>query len=180
MARRPHRPARDVNNYVIASTGELTPPGRLYGQKVPGPGALDVRHHLQSGMRRLIGSSSAGYPSPRSGVPHAGGRRQPPVGMEQTLRGAKLEGRRRDQVEVTDEGMSRPGTSSFATARPPPPAPRLRPHAVLRLDVVDWLELVSGKTSGGELLFGGRMSIEGDETKVVSVLSHLDREHQPF
>jgi hypothetical protein len=39
---------------------------------------------------------------------------------------------------------------------------------VLRLDVVDWLELVSGKTSGGELLF------------VVSVLSHLDREHQPF
>jgi predicted lipid carrier protein YhbT len=54
------------------------------------------------------------------------------------------------------------------------------PHAVLRLDVLDWLALVSGKTSGGELLFGGRMSIEGDEAKVVSVLSHLDREHQPF
>jgi putative sterol carrier protein len=103
-------------------------------------------------------------------------------GMEQTLRGAKLEGL--DAVirmEVTDgrqvaswDVIIRDGTATTAGAN------GSEPHAVLRLDVVDWLELVSGKTSGGELLCGGRMSIEGDETKVVSVLSHLDREHQPF
>lgn len=184
MARRPHRPARDVNNYVIASTGELTPARTPhYGQKVPGPGVLDVRRHLQSGMRRLIGSLGR-VPEPavrraaHTRVAVAGYR----WGMEQTLRGAKLEGL--DAVirmEVTDgrhvaswDVIIRDGTATTAGAN------GSEPHAVLRLDVVDWLELVSGKTSGGELLFGGRMSIEGDETKVVSVLSHLDREHQPF
>jgi hypothetical protein len=71
--------------------------------------------------------------------------------MEQTLRGAKLEGV--DAVirmEVTDGGH-----------------------------VASW-DVISGKTSGGELLFGGRLSIEGDESKVVSLVGHLDREHQPF
>jgi hypothetical protein len=174
-----------VNNYVIASTGELTPARTPhYGQKVPGPGALDVRHHLQSGMRRLIGSLVGRVPEPavrraaHTPAAVAGYR----WGMEQTLRGAKLEGV--DAVirmEVTDGGqvaswdvIIRDGTATTAGAD------GSEPHAVLRLDVVDWLELVSGKTSGGELLFGGRMSIEGDEAKVVSVLSHLDREHQPF
>jgi predicted lipid carrier protein YhbT len=51
---------------------------------------------------------------------------------------------------------------------------------VVRVDVVDWLALVSGKTSGGELLFSGRLSIDGDESRVVALLGHLDREHQPF
>ena len=185
MARRPLRPGRDVNSYVIASTGELTPARTPhYGQKVPGPGPLDVRRHLQSGMRRLIGSLVGRVPEPavrraaHTPAAVAGYR----WGMEQTLRGAKLEGV--DAVirmEVTDGGhvaswdvIIRDGTATTAGAN------GSEPHAVLRLDVVDWLELISGKTSGGELLFGGRMSIEGDETRVVSVLSHLDREHQPF
>jgi predicted lipid carrier protein YhbT len=102
--------------------------------------------------------------------------------MEQTLRGAKLDGV--DAVirmEVTDGGhvaswdvIVHDGTATTAGAN------GSEPHAVVRVDVVDWLALISGKTSGGELLFGGRLSIEGDESKVVSLVGHLDREHQPF
>jgi hypothetical protein len=83
--------------------------------------------------------------------------------------------------EVTDgdqvaswEVIVRDGTATTAGAN------GSEPHAVVRIEVVDWLALNSGKTSGGELLFRGRLSIEGDESKVVSLLSELDREHQPF
>ena len=85
------------------------------------------------------------------------------------------------RMEVTDgdqvaswEVIVHDGTATTAGANDS------EPHAVVRVDVVDWLALISGKTSGGELLFGGRLSIEGDESKVVSLLSHLDPEHQPF
>jgi hypothetical protein len=174
-----------VHNYVVAATGELTPARTPhYGQKVPRPRALDVRHNLQSGMRRLIGSLVGRVPEPTlrrvadTPVAVAGYR----WGMEQTLRGAKLEGI--DAVirmELTDgdqiaswDVIVRDGT---ATTTGPNGS---EPDAVVRVDVVDWLALVAGKTSGGELLFGGRLLIDGDESKVVSLLGHLDREHQPF
>jgi alkanesulfonate monooxygenase SsuD/methylene tetrahydromethanopterin reductase-like flavin-dependent oxidoreductase (luciferase family) len=185
MARRPRPPDRDVHSYVVATTGELTPARTPhYGQKVPSPRALDVRHNLQSGMRRLIGSLVGRVPERTlrrvADTPAAvAGFRW---GMEQTLRGAKLDGV--DAVirmELTDgdhvaswDVIVRDGT---ATTTGPNGS---EPHAVVRIDVVDWLALVAGRTSGGELLFGGRLLIDGDESKVVSLLGHLDREHQPF
>jgi alkanesulfonate monooxygenase SsuD/methylene tetrahydromethanopterin reductase-like flavin-dependent oxidoreductase (luciferase family) len=185
VARRARPPARDVDNYVVATTGELTPARTpRYGQAVPRPGPLDVRHNLQGGMRRLIGSLVGRVPESTlrrvADTPAAvAGYRW---GMEQALRGARLEGidavirmelGNRDDVASWDV-IVRDGTATTAAAN------GAKPHAVVRVDVVDWLALVSGKTSGGELLFGGRLSIDGDESKVVSLLGHLDREHQPF
>jgi predicted lipid carrier protein YhbT len=185
VARRPRPPARDVDNYVIATTGELTPARTpRYGQAVPRPGPLDVRHNLQGGMRRLIGSLVGRVPESTlrrvADTPAAvAGYRW---GMAQALRGAKIEGidavirielGNRDDVASWDV-IVRDGTATTA------PANGAEPHAVVRVDVIDWLALVSGKTSGGELLFADRLSIDGDESKVVSLLGHLDREHQPF
>jgi predicted lipid carrier protein YhbT len=79
----------------------------------------------------------------------------------------------RDDVASWDV-IVRDGTATTAAAD------GAEPHAVVRVDVVDLLALVSGKTSGGELLFSGRLSIDGDESRVVALLGHLDREHQPF
>jgi predicted lipid carrier protein YhbT len=135
-------------------------------------------------MRRLIGSLVGRVPEPV--VRRVGDTSAALVayrwGMEQTLRGAKLEGV--DAVirmEVTDDDrvaawelIVRDGIATTSAAN------GSEPHAVVRVDVVDWLALVSGKTSGGELLFDGRLSIEGDESKVVSLLGQLDGEHQPF
>jgi alkanesulfonate monooxygenase SsuD/methylene tetrahydromethanopterin reductase-like flavin-dependent oxidoreductase (luciferase family)/predicted lipid carrier protein YhbT len=185
VARRARPPARDVDNYVIATTGELTPARTpRYGQAVPRPSPLDVRHNLQGGMRRLIGSLVGRVPESTlrrvADTPAAvAGYRW---GMEQALRGAKLEGidavirmelSNRDDVASWDV-IVRDGTATTAAAD------GAEPHAVVRVDVVDWLALVSGKTSGGELLFSGRLSIDGDESRVVALLGHLDREHQPF
>ena len=90
MARRPGPPLRDVDNYVIATTGELTPARTPhYGQKVPRPRPLDLRHNLQSGMRRLVGSLVGRVPErvvrriADTPAAVAGYR----WGMEQTLRG---------------------------------------------------------------------------------------------
>jgi alkanesulfonate monooxygenase SsuD/methylene tetrahydromethanopterin reductase-like flavin-dependent oxidoreductase (luciferase family)/predicted lipid carrier protein YhbT len=185
MDRRPCPPPRDVKNYVIATTGELTPARTPhYGQKVPRAQPFDVRRNIQRGMRRLIGSLVGRVPEPV--VRRVGDTSAALVayrwGMEQTLRGAKLEGV--DAVirmEVTDDDrvaawelIVRDGIATTSAAN------GSEPHAVVRVDVVDWLALVSGKTSGGELLFDGRLSIEGDESKVVSLLGQLDGEHQPF
>jgi alkanesulfonate monooxygenase SsuD/methylene tetrahydromethanopterin reductase-like flavin-dependent oxidoreductase (luciferase family) len=185
LDRRPIPVTRSVESYVITTTGELTPARTPhYGQAVPRMGGFDFQRSVQSGMRKLIGSLVSRVPEgvvrkvADSQVAVAGYR----WGMEQQLRGANL-GKINTviRIELTDgeavhawDVIVRDGKAT--TASPD----GLEPEAVMRVDVVDWLSLVSGKVSGGELLFGGRLVLEGDEARVVSVLGQLDAEHQIF
>jgi predicted lipid carrier protein YhbT len=102
--------------------------------------------------------------------------------MEQALRGARLDGvdavirmevTNGDQVQAWDV-VVRKGKATTAVPQ------GVEPQAVVRVDNVDWLAFISGRASGGELLFAGRLIIEGDDAKVVTVLNHLDGEHQPY
>jgi predicted lipid carrier protein YhbT len=185
LARRPVAPARDVENYVIATTGELTPARTpIRGQRTGRPMKIDVQRNVQSGMRKLVGALVDHVPE---GVVRKVADRPTAIagyrwGMEQALRGARLEGVEAViRMEVTDGDMVRAwdvvvheGKASTA------PPNGVEPHAVVRVDIVDWLSLISGRASGGELLFAGRLVIEGDDAKVVTVLNHLDGEHQPY
>jgi alkanesulfonate monooxygenase SsuD/methylene tetrahydromethanopterin reductase-like flavin-dependent oxidoreductase (luciferase family) len=187
-ARRPRPAARDVSGYVIATTGELTParPARAvgHGRSATLATRFDLQRDVERGMRRLVGALVRRAPEPV--VRRVGGSR-PAVtgyrwGIAQSLRGARLD----DvdavvRIEVTSgdgvrawDVIVREGTVRTAGAN------GRSADAVLRLDLFDWLRLVGGESSGGELLFGGRLTVEGDESKVVSILGRLDRDLQPF
>jgi alkanesulfonate monooxygenase SsuD/methylene tetrahydromethanopterin reductase-like flavin-dependent oxidoreductase (luciferase family)/predicted lipid carrier protein YhbT len=185
LARRPKAPVRDVENYVIATTGELTPARTpVRAQRTGRPMRIDVQRNVQSGMRKLVGALVDHVPE---GMVRKVADRPTAVagyrwGMEQALRGARLEGV--DAVirmEITDGDLVRAWDvvvrDGKATTAPPN---GVEPQAVVRVDIVDWLSLISGRASGGELLFAGRLVIEGDDAKVVTVLNHLDGEHQPY
>jgi alkanesulfonate monooxygenase SsuD/methylene tetrahydromethanopterin reductase-like flavin-dependent oxidoreductase (luciferase family)/predicted lipid carrier protein YhbT len=184
LARRPAPTTRDVDRYVIATSGELTPARPPHRPRTARPERLDVPHTVQSGMRKLIGALVGRVPErtlrrvAETPAAIAGFR----WGMEQALRGARLDGV--DAVirmEVTDGDDIGAWDVVVRDGRAVTAAPDgLEPNATVRVDVVDWLALVGGTATGGELLFGGRLVIEGDESKVVAVLNHLDVEHQPF
>jgi predicted lipid carrier protein YhbT len=185
LARRPSPETRSIENYVISTTGELTParaPRR--GQHAGRTRRFDVQRNVQSGVRRAIGSFVNHAPEglvrrmADSPVAIAGYR----WGMEQRLRDAKLgKANAVIRIEITDgddahawDVIVRDGAATTASPN------GVEPEAVVRVDVVDWLTLLAGTAGGGELLFDGRLVIEGDEAKAITVLVQLDADHQLF
>jgi predicted lipid carrier protein YhbT len=184
LARRPKAPVRDVENYVIATTGELTPARTPVRSQRTGRPRIDVQRNVQSGMRKVVGALVDHAPE---GMVRKFADRPAAVagyrwGMEQALRGAKLEGVNAViRMEVTDGDLVRAWDVVVSDGKAMTAVPNgAEPHATVRVDIVDWLSLISGRASGGELLFAGRLVIEGDDAKVVTVLNHLDGEHQPY
>ncbi|MGH9246852.1 MAG: LLM class flavin-dependent oxidoreductase [Acidimicrobiales bacterium] len=199
LARRPRPPARDVDNYVIATTGELTPARTpRIGHARLGLTQRTPRRAVERGVQAVLATIVNRVPD--AVIRRVGGT---PVaalvyrqGMEQVFRAANL-GRLNAvlRFELTDGNgtqawnlVVRDGKAKTTTNGPGPKRPagvagrsgQLEPDAILRFDVVEWLAIIAGVRSPGESLFEGKFDFEGDETKALAIVGAIDPAHSPF
>jgi alkanesulfonate monooxygenase SsuD/methylene tetrahydromethanopterin reductase-like flavin-dependent oxidoreductase (luciferase family)/putative sterol carrier protein len=175
LARRPSRPTPPgVASYVVSAEGELSParPPRSRRRKV-----RDLRlaeRGVEALLRRFLASvseSTAGRVA--VSAPSLTALRK---GMEQRFGGHAPDGLAAAlRFELTADGSVGSWTLRVADGRVTTmPGSDGEVDAVIRVAGVDFLRMAAGELGGGEALFDQRLTIEGDETVAVRVLTELD------
>ena len=95
-------------------------------------------------------------------------------GMEQLLRGGELGHVKASvRVELADGDAVHAWTVTVAEGAVSSSRNGDRADATLRLGLDDWLGIIAGIENPGELLFDGRLAIDGDDAKALALFSAL-------
>ncbi|MGH9139297.1 MAG: LLM class flavin-dependent oxidoreductase [Acidimicrobiales bacterium] len=183
LARRAAPAGADNANYVVTPTGELNPartPHFGRGRTMTGGGVR--RRVAERVVQNAIGTALRTAPD---GLARKVGRSAPAatvyrLGLQQLCRMSDLKSvpDSRIRFALTDGDAVRSWVLKVkeGKATTAPDNGRREVDATLRMDIGDWLGMLGGELDAGELAFEGRLHLEGDEARVMALMSALGLE----